>query len=82
MSSHGYKVIGMIEIRRMNKKRTEGTGDTGWNEPNDWYILMFIFLYERTFFFFFSDDVHNKLWVNERWVYPGQRLMVISFTTI
>lgn len=28
--------------------------------PKHWYILMFIFLYERTFLFL-SDDVHNKL---------------------
>lgn len=34
-----------------------------------WYILMFIFLYERTFLFP-SDDEHNKLWVNECWIYP------------
>lgn len=34
-----------------------------------WYILIFIFLYERTFLFP-SDDEHNKLWVNECWIYP------------
>lgn len=28
--------------------------------PKYWYILMFIFLYERIFLFL-SDDVHNKL---------------------
>lgn len=44
-------------------------GQEEMNEMNDWYILKFIFLL-RTYRFF-SDDVHNKLWVKERWLYPG-----------
>lgn len=44
-------------------------GQEEMNEMNDWYILKFIFLL-RTYRFS-SDDVHNKLWVKERWLYPG-----------
>lgn len=44
-------------------------GQEEMNEMNDWYIFKFIFLL-RTYRFL-SDDVHNKLWVKECWLYPG-----------